>query len=377
MSLGFILDNILILDMSLIVARKSGSLIHVVSDTKLTYPEEKFPNKSLAAPLDGVIKTTILNPQICIAFAGEYEAAEEAIKICRRYDIMISDIKEHLLTVNKVTDGKTEFILCVGFPEYSIYEIKSMKITQCLSAWIGSSSAFNIFQEKALQPRTTPKTVDSILDEAMDHVLKSGLAPEVNGYRVSVTNDGNFFHYKNYMATNMPSHTYTLKANQFAVIDIYGTAEEGGYSVSFSENEGRHDMVAIHVRQGEFGVLYEIKNGGLLWPTVISNVDEHEFNDMLQSRFGIRSPVLFSSLQRSYFIRGNKHFAATDYNKAVTYYELGLKQNEESLRSALLFNKGFALLKLDRINEACEEFIKAAKIDHKLETLIQKLLFSR
>ena len=149
--------------MSLIVARKSGSHIHIVSDTKLTYPEEDFPDKALAAPSDGVIKATILNPHICIAFAGHYVPAEEAIRTCRRYDFMISNIKEHLLEVNKSTAGKTAFIVCVGFPEYTIYEIKNMAITQTNSSWIGSQSAFSIFQEKALETRTTPNKFDSIL----------------------------------------------------------------------------------------------------------------------------------------------------------------------------------------------------------------------
>lgn len=363
--------------MSLIVARKNGPNIHIVSDTKLTYPEEKFPNKTLAAPGDGVIKTTILNPQVCIAFAGEVDPADEAIKICRRYGFMLSNIKEHLLSVNKATKGKTEFILCVGFPEYSIYEIKNMTIRQTNSTWIGSNTGFNIFQEKALEAGVASKKFETILDESLDHVLKSGLAPEVNGFRVSVSNEDNFFHYKNYMATNIPTRTYSLKANQHSVIEIYGTAQEGGYSVSFCENEGRHDVVAIHVRQGEFGVLYEIIKNGLLRPKVIANVDEHEFNDILHSRFGIRPQVLFSSLQKSYLNRGNKSFAAKDYNKAVTLYDMGLKQNENSLRAALLFNKGLALLKLDRVNEACEEFDKAVKIDNKLEGLIQKVIFSR
>jgi hypothetical protein len=361
--------------MSLIVARKSGSLIHVVSDTKLTYPEEKYPDKKLAAPADGVIKAAILNPHVCIAFAGEYEAAEEAIKVCRRYDFMVANMKEHLLAVNKKTEGKTEFILCVGFPEYSIYEIKDMEITQTSSAWIGSKTAFSIFQGKALEVRSTTRSMDSILDDSIEHVLKSGLAPEVNGFRVSVSNDGNFFHYKNYMATNMPPRTYTLKANQHAVIDIYGTAEEGGYSVAFCENQGRHDMVAIHVRQGEFGVLYEIKDGGLLWPKVVPGVDEHEFNDILQAQFGIRPPGLFSSLQKSYFTRGNKSFAAGEYAKAISLYEMGLNQKENFFISALLFNKGLALIKLDRLNEACEIFDKAVKIDNKLQPLIHNALF--
>ena len=362
--------------MSLIVARKNGPHIHIVSDTKLSFPEEKFPEKKLAAPSDGVIKTTILNSQVCIAFAGEYEAAEEAIKVCRQYDFLVSNIKEHLLGVNKSTSGKTEFIVCIGFPEYAIYAIKNLQISKADFAWIGSQTAFSIFQEKALEPRTKPTTFDSILDDAMEHVLKSGHAPEVNGFRISVSNQGNGFHFKNYIATNMPSRTYSVKGNQAFVLDIYGTAEEGGYSVALFENGGRIDMVPIHVRQGEFGVLYEIRNGGLLWPKVIPNVDEHEFNDILKSQFDILPQVAFSSLQKSYLRRGDKCMANGDFSGAIAFYDLGLKENETALKLHLLFNKGFALLKMDRVNEACVEFDKAVKIDKHIEPHVQKLLFN-
>ncbi len=363
--------------MSLIVARKKGADIHLVSDTSLTYPEETFPDKALAAPGDGVIKVTILNPQLCIAFAGsDYEPAEEAIRVCRRYQSTPSKIKEHLLLVNLQTNGKVEFILCVGFPEYAIYEIKNLNLQQTEAAWIGSQSGFSIFQDSALEKKEVPKKIDTLLSEGMEHVIKSGRVPEVSGFRVSVSNEDNFFHYKNYMSTSIPPRTHTFKESSAQIIEIYGTPQEGGYSVSFCENGGRNDWVGIHVRQGEFGILYEIRNEGLLWPTVIPQVDEHEFNDLIFAKFGFRSGVMFSSLQKSYFNRGNKSFAKGDFMNAVKLYDLGLKENEEALRIALLFNSGLALQRMDRINEACERFDKAVKIDSKLEPLIQKAIYS-
>jgi hypothetical protein len=363
--------------MSLIVARKNAVVFHLVSDTKLTFPEELFPNRALASPDDGVLKITILNPHLCIAFAGDVDPADEAIKVCRRYGHMINEIKMHLLSVNKSTIGKTEFILCVGFPEYTLYEIKNEEINEVSFAWIGSKSAFSIFQENALNEKNISKNLGSVLDDSIEYVIQSGRSPEVNGFRVSVSNEGNFFHFENYMTTSMPSRTYTFKENQHHIIEVYGTAQEGGYSVSFCENGGRHDIVGIHIRQGEFGVLYEIKNEGLLWPKVISNVDEHEFNEILYSRFGIKANVLFSSLQKSYLNRGNRSFANNDLVNAVFFYDKGLSENEDFLRPVLFYNKGLALLKMDRFNEACGEFSKASKLEQKFEELIRNVLFNR
>lgn len=363
--------------MSLIVARKKGVHIYLVSDTKLTFPQEKFPDKKLAAPGDGVIKIALLNPQICIAFAGDdYGPAENAIAYCRKNQLLPSKIRKHLLEVNQANNKGIEFILAVGFPEYAIYEIKDLKVTQTESAWIGSNAGFNVFQETALE-NSGDKKFDNVMDEAMDFVLKSGRVPEVMGFRVAVTNEGNFFHYKNYMSTMVPARTYTFKGGGSHTIEIYGTPQEGGYTVSFLDNEGRPDVLSIHVRQGEFGVLYEMRNHGLLWPTVISDVDEHEFNDVLLSRHGIKNSIIFSSLQKSYFNRGNKSIKKNDYSGALALYDLGLQQNEDALRPHLLFNSGLVLLQLNRINEACERFHKAVKLDQKFEPLVQKALFSR
>jgi tetratricopeptide (TPR) repeat protein len=360
--------------MSLIVARRNGGNMYIVSDTKLTYPANEYPNQSVASPKEGIIKATIINHQICISFAGEVDAAEKAIRICRQLDFRINEIIEYLLRVNKETNGKTEFIACIGFPEYKIYEIKNLTLREVDAAWIGSNAAFSIFQEKALENNSTSKDAQSILDSAMDYVLNNGKIPEVNGFRVSVSNEGNFFHYRNYMNTRMPARTYTTTGNGFHVLDIYGSAQEGGYSVALYENEGRYDMVAIHVRQGEFGILYEINDGALLRPKIIPNVDEHEFSDLLFSKFGIKASALFSSLQKSYFRRGNKQYALKDFKKAIEFYEIGLSQNEDSLRAVLSFNKGLALLQLNRVNEACIDFDIAVKIDSTFELRVRNAL---
>lgn len=107
-------------------------------------------------------------------------------------------------------------------------------------------------------------------------MIKSGKVPEVNGFIVHASNKSGFFRYHGYMQTSIPPRTYTFKGGQGHILEVYGTAQEGGYSVSFCENGGRSDMAAIHVRQGEFGILYELKNQAFLWPTVINKVDEHK-----------------------------------------------------------------------------------------------------
>jgi len=363
--------------MSLIVARKIGNDIHFYGDTKLTYPENEFPNQLLASPKESVIKICIINEQLCIAFAGEVEAAEQAIKYCRyRHDLTSHEIKEYLLNIVQQLNNKTEFILGIGFPHFSIYEIKNSIARESPSAWIGSQNGFNIFQENALDKNNSSKKLDTIISESLDHVIKSGKVPEVNGFIVHASNKSGFFRYHGYMQTSIPPRTYTFKGGQGHILEVYGTAQEGGYSVSFCENGGRSDMAAIHVRQGEFGILYELKNQAFLWPTVINKVDEHEFNDILYEKYNIQPPAIFSPLQPSLLRRGNKFAHQKEFLTALKFYDLGLSEKEDNLRAALLFNKGLTLLNLNRFNEACIELDKSVKLNPQFEKLVQQAIHS-
>lgn len=363
--------------MSLIVAKKIGNDIHFYGDTKLTYPENEHPNQPLAAPKEGVIKICIINEQLCIAFAGEVDAAEQAIKYCRyRHDLTSHEIKDYLLTIVQKQNNKTEFILGIGFPHFTIYEIKNSVARESSSAWIGSQKGFNIFQENALDKNNTSKKPDTIICESLDYVIKSGNVPEVNGFIVHAANESGAFRYHGYMQTSIPPRTYTFKGSGGHILEVYGTAQEGGYSVSFCENEGRSDMAAIHVRQGEFGVLYELKNQALLWPTVINNVDEHEFNDILREKYNLNPPAIFSPLQPSLLRRGNKFALQKDFINALNFYNLGLSEKDYNLRPVLLFNKGITLLYLNRFNEACIELDKAVKLNPKFEKLAQEAIQS-
>jgi len=69
--------------MSLIVAKKEGGNIYIVSDTKLTNPENLNRVEMVAPEEFSAIKIIIINPHISIAFAGEISYAKDAIAFCR------------------------------------------------------------------------------------------------------------------------------------------------------------------------------------------------------------------------------------------------------------------------------------------------------
>src|SRR5450756_821935 len=86
--------------MSLVVAKKEDSRIYIVSDTKLTNPQN-LNRVKLAAPEEfSAIKTAIINPFISISFAGDVTYANSAISVCRNLYFKVNEILSHLLKVN-------------------------------------------------------------------------------------------------------------------------------------------------------------------------------------------------------------------------------------------------------------------------------------
>ncbi|HEY8958627.1 hypothetical protein [Chitinophaga sp.] len=129
--------------MTLIVARQDGQNIAIVSDTKLTYPDHEIKQRK-TDPSEGVIKTVIIGKNQCIAFAGEIDFAESALKSIGSMatDEQIIDVLKyyHILSENR-----TEFLYCTGNPVL-IYEFKNNKFGLVPNCYLGDKNAFEIFQ---------------------------------------------------------------------------------------------------------------------------------------------------------------------------------------------------------------------------------------
>jgi len=343
--------------MSLVVARKDGSDIYVVSDTKLTNPDN-LNRAELTAPDEfSAIKTAIINPYISISFAGEVPDAKKSIAVCRKLDYKIGEIINHLLETNIKSGNATEFILCINLPPFFIYEIKNSKCQSTSSAWIGDIAGFNEFQRRFLESER--KDIQSKMDDAMTAVIESNVRG-INGFLISVTNEGQRFSFKQYIKTYMPSRTYAGSGSH--VIEVYGSVQEGGYTVSMFSNQ-RNDVLAIHLRQNRYGLIYSNKDGGYLEPDVYEDVDEHEFNEITEAVHGMKPPFMISSKQKSYFERGNKSASNGEFQKAIEFYDLGLKENEKALNAHLHFNKGVCQSYLRKFNESTQSFNEAVKVD--------------
>ena len=273
--------------MSLIIAKRDGEKIYIVGDTKLTsYPLELYPSQMVSSPQEGVVKVTIINPNICICFAGNIEGVDELIRLCRGIRSNLTRILNELLAFNKSVNGRTEFILAVSaHPLYKIFEIKNLLLTETIASWIGSHRGFSKFQEKWTFLRETQSRmgIDYHMSQALKSVIESGIEPSVNGFSIAAGNEARIFSYRSRI------EMYVLPQiipPGFSTVG-HGTAQEGGYSIHFFPSNKNFTVLAVHVLQGRFGVVYKAKEGGLLWPEVFSDIDEAEFSKMTYSKFGI------------------------------------------------------------------------------------------
>lgn len=347
--------------MSLVVAKKNGAQIYIVSDTKLTNPDN-LNRVDLVAPEEfSAIKTIIINPYVSISFAGEVFHAKNAIAVCRKLDYKISEILNHLLETNSKSGNATEFIVCINLPPFLIYEIKNSKSQTVSSAWIGDIEGFNEFQKGFLA--SEKKDFQSKMEDALTSVIESNV-PAINGFLIAVSNEGQQFSYTQYVKTYMPARTYTGGSSH--TIEVYGTVQEGGYTVHMLSNES-NDVLAVHLRQNRYGLIYSNKDEGYLEPDIYRDVDEHEFNEITEAKHGMKPPFIISSKQKSYFERGNKSADKQAFEKAIEFYELGLSINETALIAHLHFNKGVCQSYLRKFNEAINSFNQAVKADNNFQ----------
>jgi tetratricopeptide (TPR) repeat protein len=339
--------------MSLIIAKKLDRNIFIVSDTKLTNPQN-INHVEFNTPEEFcAIKTIILNPYVTISFAGETGHAKIAIAHCRKLNDKITEILVYLLQTNINSNDATEFIVCVNLPPFFIYEIKKSRCEPTSSAWIGDSDGFNEFQSHFL--KSDKPDLLSKMEDAFNGVIESDVK-SVNGFLITVTNENHFFSYKQYMRTYIPSRTYVGNS----IIEVYGTVQEGGYTINLFSDE-KNEVLAIHLRQNDYGLIYVNKDDSYLEPIVHKDVDEHEFNEITEAKYGIKPPFLMSPKQRSYLTRGNKYATKQEFIKAIEFYDLGLKETEKELIADLHFNKGQCQFQLGRQQEAALSFNAAVK----------------
>lgn len=376
--------------MSLIVARKFEDQLCIVSDTKLTHSNHEVKGLK-TKPSDGVVKTIIINSQVCISFAGDIDDAELALKQINSDD-SIDRVIETLAYYHKQSAYKTEFILCYALPDATIYKFKAGDCKEVVSAWIGDQKAFNYFQESMMGvvkkekkkkgklkennklPATNKPIIElemmnlsfelqipdqfSKMSSAMDAVIEDSNIETVGGFKVNVIyKDG--FYFNRYGKSYRSNY---LMIGEGAHVIGHGEADEGAYSINFFGGSDDFQSVGLHIRQAKIGIIYHRRDNGLLWPQY-HWLDEVDFCDLADERYQVRPAFTTVDRVGKFRAEGLQAFSVQDWEKAKERFDKGLVSAKDKQRADLLFCKGVTLLNLQQKNEAMRLFQEAVSLD--------------
>ena len=309
--------------MTLIVAQRVGKAFYVVGDTILVDPS----GQALRRPIEGVIKSAMLDHDACVSFAGDPEFADRALRAFAKLsftgDVAFA-MGEHFLRCHRMCKQATDFIIAVGEPHNLLLEVKDGRCRDVEVAWIGSSDGFERFQgyrigalQDSDQPANTheaageresdgegnspnfsmtfgirlqpdgPDTDPALYNEmfdAMNSVIADETVPEVAGFVVPIANYSGRLRFMDYAGTV----TGKMRFDQLGPSGTvpFGTAAEGGYSFCFGpSHEPNEKLVSIYFLQGRFGLIYEQRYEGFLFPNIIENVSAIEFEEAAEERF--------------------------------------------------------------------------------------------
>jgi hypothetical protein len=373
--------------LSLIICRREKDSLLVVSDTKLTYPADQFPDKQSGHPSDGVIKTVIVNPNLCVSFAGDIEPAEEAIKQIQPND----DLSRVLKVLRDKSHGnRTDFIVCTSSPDIKIFEIKDTICKEIQNSWIGSTNAFNRFQgyfnnqiqDKKSGPSSFIKIEPTIgnsnlgkVSGAFDKVIDDSSVPEVDGFKVTVIIENGIFKYWGYIHNYMGLIELKIDPRMLGQkIPIgHGSAGDGSYMVNFFRSNSNHNNVAIHILQGGLGIVYSRIDNGLLRPKIFQ-MDEVDFIDFTKGTYDLGPTMTTQDREQKYFYEGKSCVKNNDYVTAITWFDKILKIDKGKMKANAHYAKGICLLNLKRTQEGVTEIQKAISIDARFQNEAMKLL---
>jgi len=274
--------------MTLIVGRIIQDTIRIESDSKITDPKIVSNKNSI---FSGYLKTIIINPRLCISYAGDIDYAQKAIEnIYKLKDFSISKIKDLLLQVNKDSVYETDFLIGSVENQSLLHKINDGKIeTTNQSFWIGDSAGFNLFQKNFLPKLKSfdQYHIAKIQSEAFEEVIRSGSIESVGGFHITVHNTRNGLEYLMKMEINSGySHTIKVEADKTVPL-TFGDATTGAHSYSYLISKNPFEpAIGIHFPIGKFGTLYYPKRTRKILK--IMNVNPFEFVESVKEDYGIQ-----------------------------------------------------------------------------------------
>ena len=272
--------------MSLIIARQIGGDIYIIGDTKFSGNENN--GWSRAREYFGGLKVVLLNPGLCIGFAGNIEFARDTIQRIYDKDVNLFDknqaidhfLKHHKASINH--GHPTDFIVAAIIERHDqpgIFEKELFRIADSSVYWenvtthIGDKDAFNNFQKVShganqvtplptfeisrLGSRERPSFDRSLATamQAMQHVIDDISIPSVDGIRTAVISEVDQFRYVEYL--QIRGNPIPVLSEPGSPLSFGGAAEGSDHKhVALLSSVG-HGIFPVYSIAGQFGVIYQ------------------------------------------------------------------------------------------------------------------------
>jgi hypothetical protein len=371
--------------MTLVVARQFGDKVYLVSDMEMTICNPD-PDQTLTHADKRIIKVLILKPDLCVAVAGDEVAGSDAVSelsndICDRATIVAHFLQAHVRSSHPLA-----FIVAFGPPDSHVVQIKGGRPERVESGWIGQQDAFSAFQEYAFGnkplsqfsreteiaqghiisqmsiqevPQDAPDNGSefSRLKSCMEAVISDGI-PGVGGFAVPVAFDRGRFRYMSH-ATQV---SHPIKLTKELTPLPFSTAAEGGYWMSFcgSEEPDPPYCAAVHIPQGNFGLLFAPVGGRLPRAEIIRDVLPIDFEEAVFQKYNrtLLCPITDPS---HYFTRGNSYLNDNDFDGAIKWLTQAIDRGHSPTSSYA--TRGLAYGRKGDLLSAIRDFDKAIELD--------------
>jgi hypothetical protein len=273
--------------MTLIVGKLIGDEVYLEADSRIS-----DPRVARLDPLCGQLKCVIVNPFLCVCFAGNVHYAELALRcLLDQENISPEGARQLLAAAHTESSESTDFAMVYlrdGHPH--AFKIAQGSSQSTSAFWLGDQAAYVRFEQefhsfsdgdmnsrmrRAFRAVIEDDSIDSVGDFHVRTAIDRKICPGVNVFLHGMETAIEVSHPQQVHAQN----------GQWTFIPL-GTAEGGAFGISYMRTVSpRFNGIAVHFPHGRFGVLFcpKLSLSGI----VFDDIDGCEFAHRILTQYGV------------------------------------------------------------------------------------------
>lgn len=213
--------------------------VSVYTDTKIgldNYSGASFsPVRRSMVEKYGVVKCTICNNNLCVAFAGNNIAFATALfrRLCDLKSFELADVAEYALSFHKGAESVDSIEYIIAYYEEGIFHLDCVKNNTIMrdvpNCYIGSVEAFKTFQKIRYESIAKGQSIKNFTDRAFRDVVNGCSDDSVGGFAIRATYNHNVecFEY-GFSCEFFTPGPIMVKVGE--AIPFYTDAQSGNYS---------------------------------------------------------------------------------------------------------------------------------------------------